>query len=1230
MSLSPNSLLAHYKVISKIGTGGMGEVYLAYDTKLDRKVALKILPVDFGEDDMRMGRFMREAKSVSALNHPNILTIHEIGEADNQHYIATEFIDGKTLRNLIEPKPLSLSRCLEIASQVSAALNAAHHAGIVHRDIKPENIMVRSDGLVKVLDFGLAKSTVTGGSDPEGQTKISETQPGMILGTVAYMSPEQARGQSVDVRSDVWSLGVVIYEMLTGRKPFSGATVTDTLANILHQESDLSAIQAISPHLAQILSKLLAKKPEERYQSIGEAVVALKNLQRRNEYQSQFEPHSTDQTRSEDQTQVILSSTHSRAIESVADSGPKRAAEGFWIAVLPFKYRGSNFDLEVLAEGISEDIITGLSHFSYLRVISRSSTLRFSGEALDIRTVGKELGARYVIEGSLRQAGSMLRLAVQLIDANTGVHLWAENYNRALRAEAVFELQDELVPRIVSTVADSHGVLPRSMSDAVQNRTPEELSPYEAVLRSFNYAQKLTPEALADAVFSLELAVQKAPTYADAWSMLGVMLVEDYAQGYNVRADSLAQAEKAARRAVDLAPSNHWAWASLARVHFFKKEPQSFRNAVERAVALNTMDGDSHASLGEMLTFSGDAERGLQLVERAKQLNPNHPGWYWYANFYQAYKERDYRAALNFALKVNLPGHWAEHLLTAAARGQLGEIDLAAKAVGELLRIRPNVGTTVRKDFMKWWSVEDAEHLLDGLRKAGLECVVEKGQSGDDATERSRDEHVALPTTQPVTNSSISSHSSGSIIKSIAILPFKNLSGDSEQEFFADGITEDILNALAQIQGLRVAGRSSSFSFKGRNEDLRSIGAKLNVGTILEGTLRRSGDRLRITAQLIDASNGYQLWSERYDRVIDDIFSVQDEIASTLAGRLQLSFSEEPAGDQPPTRNIEAYELYLKGRALLYQRGLSITKAIDCFNQAVALDPSYAQAWAGLADGYTTSGYSGLKRPEEAMPRAIEAAKRALELDPSLAESHNAIACATLLWEKDYELAEREFETALSLNPNYSQAIAWYGLFFLQWVSGRDREALREMLRMVGIDPWSAYTNVIFCFSAISSGRIGEAVEHGQRGVELDPQSYLAQWCLAVALEYAGRYEEANAAVERALGLSGRHGWAMMTLASNYAAWGHADKAQAAFLEFVARSTCEYVQPAMLAAAAASIGEIDRALEFAQQALEIRDPMFLMLARSWPDFENLRKDSRFLEIVAQLNLPGWNDNPQPR
>ena len=463
--------------------------------------------------------------------------------------------------------------------------------------------------------------------------------------------------------------------------------------------------------------------------------------------------------------------------------------------------------------------------------------------------------------------------------------------------------------------------------------------------------------------------------------------------------------------------------------------------------------------------------------------------------------------------------------------------------------------------------------------------------------------------------------------KSLAVLPFASLSRDADDETFADGVTEEILNALAHIPGLRVAGRSSSFSFKGKNEDLRTVGAKLNVATILEGTLRRSGTRLRITVQLIDAADGYQLWSERYERVIEDVFAVQDEIASTIAERLRLSLASDRAATptKPPTRNLEAYELYLKGRTLLYRRGLSILEAIECFKQAVALDANYAQAWAGLADGYTTSGYSGFAPARDVMPQALEAARRALQLDPYLAEAHNALACATMLYERDYALAEREFKRALELNPNYPQAMAWYGLFFLQWVSGRVAEARAEILRATQLDPLSAYAHVIMAFSSSTDGRAESAVEHARRGIELDPSSYLAHWALMLGLHLCRRFEEAAAIGERALAMSGRHVWALTQAVSLYADWGKPELALAAYRELEERGTHAYVQPALLCYATAAIRGIDAGVDVARRALEQQDPMFVMSARSWPMYDSMRGDPHFQDLLRALKLPNWSD-----
>jgi adenylate cyclase len=388
--------------------------------------------------------------------------------------------------------------------------------------------------------------------------------------------------------------------------------------------------------------------------------------------------------------------------------------------VLPFKYRGTDSALTALAEGLAEDIVTGLSRFSYLRVISRSSTLRFTDAPYDVRAAGKELGARYVLEGSLRQAAAQLRVTVQLIDAVTGAHLWAETYERGFSPDSAFATQDELVPRIVATIADVHGILPRSMSAVLRTRDPAELTPYEAVLRSFTYSERLTADELAAARHGVELAVRQAPANGDAWAMLAWLCLQDHAQGFNLQHDALARGLTAAQRAVEAAPANHFAHFGLAQAFFFHKEYQSFRNAAERAVALNPMDGYSMAFVGELLTYAGDSERGLELAARAKQLNPHHPGWYWYTDFYDAHSRRDYRGAIGFLLKANLPGHWGSQAGLAACHAELGELEAAGKALRERIRLRPEFASVVRGEFEKWWPPEYVKHFIDGLRKAGL------------------------------------------------------------------------------------------------------------------------------------------------------------------------------------------------------------------------------------------------------------------------------------------------------------------------------------------------------------------------------------------------------------------------------------------------------------------------------------------------------------------------------
>jgi TolB-like protein len=343
---------------------------------------------------------------------------------------------------------------------------------------------------------------------------------------------------------------------------------------------------------------------------------------------------------------------------SAAADASARREEGFWVAVLPFKYAGANADLSAVAEGLSEDIVTGLSRFSYLKVIARTSTARFAQGLGDVRTIGKELGARYVMEGGVRQAGSILRITVQLVDTTSGAHLWAESYDRVFEPAKIFTLVDDVVPRVISTVVDMHGVLLHTMSEALRGKKPESLTSYEAVLRSFGYIAHLTVEEHAEVRACLELAVERAPANADVLAMLSFVYAEEYKQGFNILPESLERALNAARRSVDAAPSSSLSYHMLAQAFFFRREFEAFRNAAERAIALNPMDAYNLAFMGILLAYSGEWERGCALTRRAMELNPNHPGWYRFAEFSDAYRKKDYRGALDVAVRFSMPSYY--------------------------------------------------------------------------------------------------------------------------------------------------------------------------------------------------------------------------------------------------------------------------------------------------------------------------------------------------------------------------------------------------------------------------------------------------------------------------------------------------------------------------------------------------------------------------------------------
>lgn len=688
----------------------MGEVYLAEDTKLDRKVALKILPSDFAVDNDRMARFVREAKSASALNHPNIITIYEIGESEGTHFIATEFIQGETLHKRLQHDPLNLKTALDTAIQITSALDAAHRAGIVHRDIKPDNVMIRPDGLVKILDFGIAKLAESRpvGSDEEAATALKQqsTNPGTIVGTANYMSPEQARGREIDARSDLFSFGLVFYELLTGKRAFAGENALDVIGAILHKEP--TPPNQLRPDLPaeveRIVNKTLRKETDDRYQTARDLLTDLKDVRRELDFQDKLERTVAPESLDAKTQPVSAASTYAPATSSAefiargiqthkvttalvsflllallgsglwffylrrsANNGPIQS-----IAVLPFENKSGNSDSEYLSDGLAESLIYRLSQLPNLKVSPTSAVMRYKGKEVDAQKVAADLGVQAVMSGRMTQRGDNLSISVELIDAANNKILWGEQYERKMAD--LLETQREIATAISEKLQLK---LSGENSKGITKRYTDSNEAYQLYLKGRFIWNKRTGDSLKRAVEFYNQAIEKDPGFALAYSGLA----ESYVlfSNYDVASpkDSMPQAKAAALRALELDESLAGAHTALGwYLTQYEYDQVGAERELKRAIELDPKYATAHQWYAQLLANLKRFDEAQAEMRRALESDPLSPvvsfnvGWQLILarRYEEALKEFEHTISLFPDFKLSPGACWATYNMGALDR----------------------------------------------------------------------------------------------------------------------------------------------------------------------------------------------------------------------------------------------------------------------------------------------------------------------------------------------------------------------------------------------------------------------------------------------------------------------------------------------------------------------------------------------------------------------------------
>jgi len=686
------------------------------------------------------------------------------------------------------------------------------------------------------------------------------------------------------------------------------------------------------------------------------------------------------------------------ATQAETTTAPPPPSDKPTIAVLSFDNLSNDPEQEYFSDGLVEDLITDISKVSGLFIIARNSSFAFKGQAIGAKEIAEKLGVKYVVEGSVRKMGSRLRINAQLIDAATDGHLWAERYDGDL--ENIFEFQDDIRDQIVAALQVS--LTPAEKSETQRHLT-DSVEAYELFLRARTEFVKFTPESIAESIRLYQQATDVDPNFAAAYANLSTVLQTSWSMVLPGCEGALERAFESAQRAVEIDPQLSLAHTRLGWVQCFMRQHDAAIASFDRALELSPNDAEAYAYLSHVYNYLGEPERAIELVKTAFRFDPMLPpnvAFHWGEACFQARRYDEALEKLHECLD-KAPGFYNARLFLAAALSEMGREE---EAVSELQIVRDQIPDEIIRTNVQqqpYRSEEAHARMINGVREAGLP---------DEILASKADAPLPLPD-KP----------------SIAVLPFNNMSNDPEQEYFADGMTEDLITDLSQISGLFVIARNSSFAFKGQSVDIKDVGEKLGVRFVLEGSVRKAGDKIRINAQLIDAGTGGHIWAQRYDGNYEDIFALQDEITAKIVSALEVNLTRQDSdrARHRATVNIDAYDLFLRGRTKFYaMTPAAFIEAGDLFQQAVELDPEFADPYIYLSFLQMVSYIFIIPGFEDGLNTGQTLAEKAVALDDQSGMARTQLGWIQL-WLGEHDLGLANLERGVELDPTNAETYAY-------------------------------------------------------------------------------------------------------------------------------------------------------------------------------------------------------------